>query len=106
MTTDEILGLMRLAGRSQSNWQEGDWFAEHYIRAMLRQNGCETEREDSPFIAACDPTTIAALCRANLRLVAMETFIAEAGPRITWCTFERLHKRTAEILASMEKGNG
>lgn len=72
---------------------------------------CDSDLE---YIAACDPTTIAALCRANLRLVAMEQARdearteaedeadrAERAGRLASVRF--IESRTAEILASMEK---
>lgn len=138
MTTDEILRLLRLAADAIG----GPWFVdsdgypdETWVSVSSPLHGSfvslpaeydeasgggaiEHARPTAEYIAACDPTTIAALCRANLRLVAMEDAMAAerewnaTAPGYLDLLAARedaiasITKRTAEILASMEKGNG
>ena len=108
LDTNSILRLLRKAESAQTNWEPGDWFAEHYIRKVFMAFDEDAgEQQDFEHIAACDPTPISALCRLALECVATKQAVAECHKTLAASTPETLHYikcRTSELLAAIEKG--
>ena len=120
LDTNSILRLLRKAESAQTNWEPGDWFAEHYIRKVFMAFDEDAgEQQDFEHIAACDPTPISALCRLALEGVAMRRAVSDEHDAINdmrkqdgnsdWKEgYESgllgVARRTSELLAALEKG--